>query len=120
MRARADNNFQLCFDGMLSFKQLLSAEAPLLMSKACEIFIQELAVRAWMRAEEANKRTVESCDVAKAIVETDVFDFLTDILPPELIEPYTQNAQVSYSFHLLSYRAPFHLYAINEFLNDLP
>ncbi|KAJ1413505.1 hypothetical protein SESBI_19581 [Sesbania bispinosa] len=57
---------------------MLSAETPLLMGKACEIFIQELAYRAWMRAEEANKRTLQPHDVAKTIMQTDVFEFLTD------------------------------------------
>ncbi|KAL9297495.1 hypothetical protein ACSQ67_023391 [Phaseolus vulgaris] len=64
--------------------QMVSAETPMLMSKACEIFIQELTFRAWMRAEESNKSTVQPCDVAKVIMQNDALHFLTDIVPDNL------------------------------------
>ncbi|TKY64823.1 Nuclear transcription factor Y subunit C-4 [Spatholobus suberectus] len=65
--------------------QMISAETPLLMSKACEIFIQELTFRAWMSAEESNKRTAQPCDVAKAIMQTDALHFLTELVPNNLL-----------------------------------
>ncbi|CAJ1843015.1 unnamed protein product [Sphenostylis stenocarpa] len=64
--------------------QMVSAETPMLMSKACEIFIQELTFRAWMRAEESNKSTVQPCDVAKVIMQNDAMHFLTGIVPYNL------------------------------------
>ncbi|XP_047152800.1 nuclear transcription factor Y subunit C-3-like isoform X1 [Vigna umbellata] len=64
--------------------QMVSAETPMLMSKACEIFIQELTYRAWMRAEESNKSTVQPCDVAKVIMQNHAMQFLTDIVPDNL------------------------------------
>ncbi|KAG2403787.1 Nuclear transcription factor Y subunit [Vigna angularis] len=63
---------------------MVSAETPMLMSKACEIFIQELTYRAWMRAEESNKSTVQPCDVAKVIMQNHAMQFLTDIVPDNL------------------------------------
>nr|KYP65010.1 Nuclear transcription factor Y subunit C-4 [Cajanus cajan] len=73
--------------------QMISAETPILMSKACEIFIQELTYRAWMRAEESNNQTVQPCDVAKAIVQTNAMNFLTEIVPNELLHFCALDAQ---------------------------
>lgn len=76
-------------------KQMVSAETPMLMSKACEIFIQELTYRAWMRAEESNKSTVQPCDVAKVIMQNHAMQFLTDIVPDNLQNFCAYGAQVS-------------------------
>ena len=76
-------------------KQMVSAETPMLMSKACEIFIQELTFRAWMRAEESNKSTVQPCDVAKVIMQNNAMQFLTEIVPDNLQNFCAYGAQVS-------------------------
>ncbi|KZT50856.1 histone-fold-containing protein [Calocera cornea HHB12733] len=57
--------------------------APLLLSKACEIFISEVTSRAWMLAELNKRRTLQRVDVAGAVGQSDQFDFLIDIVPPE-------------------------------------
>ena len=36
---------------------MISSEAPLLFSKACEIFIRELTLRAWIHTEDSKRRT---------------------------------------------------------------
>lgn len=36
---------------------MISSEAPLLFSKACEIFIRELTLRAWIHTEDNKRRT---------------------------------------------------------------
>jgi len=41
--------------------QMISAEAPVLFAKACEIFILELTLRAWMHTEENKRRTLQVC-----------------------------------------------------------
>ncbi|KAJ2325766.1 hypothetical protein GGI00_004940, partial [Coemansia sp. RSA 2681] len=46
--------------------QMISAEAPILFSKACEIFITEITQRAWMNAEENKRRTLQRQDVSCA------------------------------------------------------
>jgi len=38
--------------------RMISAEAPVLFSKACEIFIIELTYRAWLNTEEGKRRTL--------------------------------------------------------------
>ena len=42
---------------------MISSEGPLLFSKACEIFIGEVAIRAWMNTCEKKRRTVQKSDV---------------------------------------------------------
>ncbi|KAI9636926.1 histone-fold-containing protein, partial [Dioszegia hungarica] len=61
--------------------KMISAEAPILFSKACELFISELTCRAWLIAESNKRRTLQKSDVAAAIALSDMFDFLIDILP---------------------------------------
>ncbi|GAX82311.1 hypothetical protein CEUSTIGMA_g9740.t1 [Chlamydomonas eustigma] len=63
--------------------RMISAEAPVLFAKACEMFILELTLRAWNHAEENKRRTLQRSDVAAAITRTDIFDFLVDIVPRE-------------------------------------
>ncbi|WWC63857.1 uncharacterized protein I303_106462 [Kwoniella dejecticola CBS 10117] len=61
--------------------RMISAEAPIMFSKACEIFISELTCRAWLVAESHKRRTLQKSDVAAAIAFSDMFDFLIDIVP---------------------------------------
>ncbi|XP_078441144.1 nuclear transcription factor Y subunit C-1-like [Wolffia australiana] len=66
--------------------RMISAEAPVLFAKACELFILELTIRSWLHAEENKRRTLQKNDVAAAIARTDIFDFLVDIVPREEIK----------------------------------
>ncbi|KAF9896487.1 hypothetical protein BX616_007347 [Lobosporangium transversale] len=63
--------------------KMISAEAPMIFDKGCEIFITELTLRAWIHAEENKRRTLQRSDIAAAITKTDMFDFLIDIVPRE-------------------------------------
>lgn len=67
--------------------KMIAAEAPLLFAKACEYFIQELTLRAWVHTEENKRRTLQRSDIATAISIYDQFDFLIDIVPREEIKP---------------------------------
>lgn len=60
---------------------MISAEAPVVFAKACEIFILELTLRAWMHTDECKRRTLQRNDVAVAISRADMYDFLIDIVP---------------------------------------
>ena len=62
---------------------MISAEAPALFAKACEMFIIELTHRAWFHTEENKRRTLQRSDIAQSITKTDIFDFLIDIVPRE-------------------------------------
>ncbi|CAN6163147.1 unnamed protein product [Urochloa humidicola] len=61
--------------------RMISAEAPVVFAKACEIFILELTLRSWMHTEENKRRTLQKNDIAAAIGRTDIYDFLVDIVP---------------------------------------
>ncbi|CAE6425632.1 unnamed protein product [Rhizoctonia solani] len=63
--------------------KMISADAPILFSKACEIFISEITARAYLVAEQHKRRTLAKADVARALSKSDQFDFLIDIVPRE-------------------------------------
>jgi nuclear transcription factor Y gamma len=63
--------------------RMISAEAPALFAKACEMFIIELTHRSWLYTEGNRRRTLQRSDIATAIAHTDIFDFLIDIVPRE-------------------------------------
>ena len=60
--------------------KMISIETPLLISKACELFIIELAYRGWIHTIEENRRTLQRNDIAQAISQNDFYDFLLDIV----------------------------------------
>merc|ERR1719429_86853 len=89
--------------------KMISAEAPVLFGKACEMFIHELTMRAWVHTEDNKRRTLQRNDIAMAITKYDQFDFLIDIVPRDDIKPATKREessvrmapdQVSYYFQL--------------------
>ncbi|KAJ1601315.1 hypothetical protein NDA14_001259 [Ustilago hordei] len=61
--------------------KMISAEAPILFARACEIFISDLTCRAFLIAEEHKRRTIQRSDIAGAIGRSDLFDFLIDFVP---------------------------------------
>jgi len=67
--------------------KMISAEAPIIFAKACETFITELTMRAWIHAEENKRRTLQRSDIAAALAKSDMFDFLIDIVPREDATP---------------------------------
>lgn len=88
--------------------RMISAEAPVLFAKACEMFILELSLRAWIHTEENKRRTLQRSDIAMAVTKTDVFDFLIDIVPRDDIKPAKKgpmDAQVIYQQQLQQQQA---------------
>ncbi|KAF5203931.1 Nuclear transcription factor y subunit c [Thalictrum thalictroides] len=61
--------------------KMISADAPVIFAKACELFILELSLRSWLYAENGNRQMLQKSDVAKAISSSEAFDFLIDIVP---------------------------------------
>ncbi|VDM49291.1 unnamed protein product [Toxocara canis] len=61
--------------------QMISAEAPVLLAKAAEIFIEELTLRSWMHTEESKRKTLQKSDISQAVSRYEQFDFLIDIVP---------------------------------------
>ena len=64
--------------------RMISAEAPVLFAKACELFILDLTIRSFCHAKEerGKRRALTREDVCLAVQQTDVFDFLVGVLLP--------------------------------------
>uniref|UniRef100_A0A7S2DIM4 Transcription factor CBF/NF-Y/archaeal histone domain-containing protein n=1 Tax=Octactis speculum TaxID=3111310 RepID=A0A7S2DIM4_9STRA len=60
--------------------RMISAEAPVLFAKACEMFILELTLRSWCYSEQNKRRTLQKEDIQTAIKKTEIFDFLVDVI----------------------------------------
>ena len=72
--------------GSSNSRFMISAEAPIMFAKACEIFIQELTTRSWGHTEENKRRTLQRNDISVAVSKADTYDFLIDIVPREEIK----------------------------------
>ncbi|KAL3505867.1 hypothetical protein ACH5RR_031249 [Cinchona calisaya] len=66
--------------------RMISALAPVVFARACEMFILELTLRAWNHTEENKRTSLQKNDIAAAIARTDIFDFLVDIVPREVLK----------------------------------
>mmetsp|Transcript_126184 Transcript_126184/g.365196 ORF Transcript_126184/g.365196 Transcript_126184/m.365196 type:complete len:285 (+) Transcript_126184:184-1038(+) len=64
-----------------NLKFMISGEAPVLMSKACELLIKDISFRAWRHTERNRRRTLQRQDLHAAVGESEVYDFLIDIVP---------------------------------------
>ena len=59
--------------------KMISSETPILFSKVCEVFIQELTLRAWSIVDSDKRRTVQKQDILNALTKSDMYDFLVDL-----------------------------------------
>jgi nuclear transcription factor Y gamma len=53
---------------------MISAEAPIVLEKACELFIMELTLRSWNAALETKHKVMQKSDVANAISKSEMYD----------------------------------------------
>jgi len=60
--------------------RMISAEAPVLFAKACEMFILEMTLRSWNYSENNKRKTLQKEDVKEALQRTDILDFLVDVI----------------------------------------
>ncbi|GMI29440.1 hypothetical protein TrCOL_g9929 [Triparma columacea] len=60
--------------------RMISAEAPIVFAKACELFILELSLRGYCYSEQVKRRQFTKEDVLQAIRKTDIFDFLAGVM----------------------------------------
>ncbi|BAD52743.1 hap5 protein-like [Oryza sativa Japonica Group] len=59
---------------------MMTFDMPAFLSKMCELFVQELAARAWACAQSHNRCIILDMDIAEAVASTESYDFLVDIL----------------------------------------
>ncbi|CAK7344229.1 unnamed protein product [Dovyalis caffra] len=62
-------------------KEMISSETPILFSKACELFILELTLRAWLQTTDCKRRTLQRCDISRAIRQENMLNFLNRVVP---------------------------------------
>lgn len=75
---------------------MISAEAPILFAKACEMFIVEMTHKAYYYAQKNQRKTLQRNDIAAAITDTEIYDFLLDIMPrDEMINSNKDKTMVS-------------------------
>lgn len=80
-------------------KFMISAEAPALMTKACELLVREIATRAWKHTDGHRRKTLQRADVHAAVGETEVFDFLIDIVPRVVVVAATTSTEAAATNH---------------------
>lgn len=61
--------------------KMISAEAPIIFSKACELFVLELTLRAWSITEAEKRKTLQKTDIENAALKSELYDFLVDFIP---------------------------------------
>ncbi|KAL6599869.1 hypothetical protein ACP70R_045520 [Stipagrostis hirtigluma subsp. patula] len=67
-------------------EMMMTFDTPSFLTKACEIFVQELAFRAWRCADSHHRCIILESDIAEAIASTESYDFLNDVLHAYLEE----------------------------------
>ena len=67
---------------------MISAETPMLFSKAIEMFVNELTIKGQINAEKCDRKTMQRKDIAVAIGQTPTFDFLIDTIPRDELLSY--------------------------------
>mmetsp|Transcript_35722 Transcript_35722/g.82979 ORF Transcript_35722/g.82979 Transcript_35722/m.82979 type:complete len:108 (+) Transcript_35722:228-551(+) len=58
----------------------ISSEAPVVFAKACELFVHELTIRAWMHAELHGRQVLVKKDIVNAIARTPSLSFVDGFL----------------------------------------
>lgn len=86
------NSRDVCYRHLLPFARIrkimksdkrvkmITADTPILFAKACEIFILELTLRAWMNTEDSNRQALQRCDVVEAVMGEELLSFLAKIV----------------------------------------
>lgn len=99
---------------------MISAEAPILFAKACEMFIIEMTHKAYYYASKNGRKTLQRNDIAAAITDAETYDFLLDIMPrdeminsnkdkplvrlPLFVSLFVSRASIKFSFWMMSPR----------------
>ncbi|XP_062202052.1 uncharacterized protein LOC133904587 [Phragmites australis] len=61
-------------------KMMMTFDTPSFLTKACEMFVQELTFCAWMCASSHHRGIILDSDIAEAIASMESYDFLNDLL----------------------------------------
>lgn len=62
---------------------MISSEAPILFSKALELFITDITKRASFFTKNSKRKTLQKQDIIECVKKSDLFDFLIDTIPKD-------------------------------------
>lgn len=72
-------------------KQKVKAESPFILAKACELLIEDIARRSWLRTKNNRRRSLEKSDIINAMLDSKEHSFLID----KIITDSNQQVQCS-------------------------
>ncbi len=77
--------------------RMISIEAPILFSKACELFVMDLAFKAYFYCKRrGEKQVIDRIDLALAATESEAHDFLIDLITDEELQSLKQIRDVTH------------------------
>ena len=97
---KSDEDVRVSFKRKFNF-QMISAEAPILFAKACEMFIVEMTHKAYFYAAKNNRKTLQRNDISAAIVDTEIYDFLLDTIPNEHVPKEVKETKMVRKFSMI-------------------
>ncbi|CAD6195858.1 unnamed protein product [Caenorhabditis auriculariae] len=62
---------------------MIASDAPVFMSAASEMFVQEMTMLGWQVVDEGRRKTMQKADLVSAVHKNEQFDFLVDLLPAD-------------------------------------
>jgi Histone-like transcription factor (CBF/NF-Y) and archaeal histone len=80
-RENEQEHTNLCIDDTKKCIFMISAEGPIFMAKAAELFIRDITTRAWKHTDTNRRKTIQKSDIIHSTSETEMYDFLIDIIP---------------------------------------
>lgn len=83
--------------------RMISIEAPILFSKACELFVMDLAFKALFYAKSRKHQRIDKLDLALAATESETHDFLIDLVAEEDMEEVNKVRDVT-AYQMKLYR----------------
>uniref|UniRef100_A0A3B0MGA1 HAP-family transcription factor, putative n=1 Tax=Theileria annulata TaxID=5874 RepID=A0A3B0MGA1_THEAN len=66
---------------------MISSDAPVILAKACEMLIRDLTLQSWNCTQMTKRCTLQRQDIKSAIFNSNIYNFLYDILTPEDLKP---------------------------------
>lgn len=60
---------------------MVTGEAPIVLSKACEMLISDLTMRSWLHTVESSRQKILRSDISVAVSRSNNFGFLSEVVP---------------------------------------
>ena len=84
-------------DRRYRYNFMIANEVPYVMAKAAEMFIRDITTRAWIHTDNNRRKTIQKPDIIHATSDTEMYDFLIDVIPHLTDVSNTNNSNTSTS-----------------------